>query len=155
MNGLAWNRDANYVCHESGHILKKSGKGYLKEHVDKDGYLRVVTTCKGKTLNLLVHRVIYEAFVGPIPPGWTVDHIDDDKTNNHYKNLQVLTAEDNAIKGNAKHWLVVNPEGQLVEVYNLRQFCRDNGLHQSHLYRVIKGHPKYKAHKGWRKHNGT
>lgn len=143
-----------YTITPDGKILKRRGKGFVKQFPDKDGYMKVALT-QSKTINRLVHRLVYEAFVGPIPPGWTVDHIDDDKTNNHYKNLQALTAVDNAIKGNAKHWVMVDPTGSVVEIYNMTQFCKDNGLHASHMMDVCKGKPKYDAHKGWRKHHGT
>lgn len=147
--------ELEYVITPCGQILKRRGKGLIKQFPDKDGYLKFASTQDSGTVNRFVHRIVYEAFVGPIPPGWTVDHIDEDKTNNHYSNLQLLTAVDNVVKGNARHWLAVSPEGQLVEIYNLRQFCRDHGLHKAHFYDVLNGKPKYKAHKGWRKYHGT
>lgn len=82
----------------------------------------------------------------------TVDHKDSDKRNNHFTNLHLLNSVDNVIKGNAKYLKLLSPDGELVEVYNLRQFCRDNGLHQSHMYSVLAEKPRYKAHKGWRKY---
>lgn len=147
--------ELEYTITPDGQLFKRRGKGFVKQFPDKDGYLKIASSQQGKTINCFVHRLVYEAFVGPIPPGWTVDHIDEYKTNNYYKNLQVLTAEDNAIKSNAHHWLAVNPEGEVVEIYNLKQFCRDNGLHDGHMGDVLKGRPKYNAHKGWRKYHGT
>lgn len=47
-----------------------------------------------------VHRLVYEAFHGPIPFGLTVDHIDSEKLNNRLENLQLLTREENTRKGN-------------------------------------------------------
>lgn len=139
---------------EFGNITKRRGKGHLKQWPDKDGYLKFAFTVKGnKTVNKFVHRLVYETFVGPIPPGLTVDHEDNDRTNNHYKNLQLMEAVDNVIKGNAKHWTAVSPTGEVVEIYNLAKFCRDNGLHGSHMADVLNGKPKYHAHKGWRKYN--
>ncbi|MNQ03993.1 hypothetical protein D3C85_166990 [compost metagenome] len=142
-----------YEIDEHGNVTKRRGKGSLKPFPDKDGYLKLAFTIGDKTVNKVVHRLVYETFVGPIPPGHTIDHIDSNKTNNHYSNLQVLTFEDNAIKGNAKHWTLLSPAGEVVKVYNLRQFCRDMGLHPSHLYEVLHEKPKYKSHKGWRKHH--
>lgn len=63
-----------------------------------------------------------------------------------------MSAVDNAIKGNAKHWKALSPDGEVVEIYNLKKFCRDNGLHKAHLHTVLNGNnPKYLSHKGWRK----
>lgn len=147
--------DLEYEIDEQGRVSKRRGKGYVKCFPDKDGYLKLSSSQSQGTVNCLIHRLVYEAFVGPIPPGWTVDHIDDNKRNNYYKNLQLLSPVDNAIKGNAKHWLAVSPNGEVIEIYNLKQFCKDHGLHDGHMGDVLKGRPKYIAHKGWRKYHGT
>lgn len=144
----------DYVIYEDGSIKKRKGKGIYKAFPDKDGYLKYAFCIDGVTVNRIAHRLCYEAFVGPIPPGLTIDHKDNDKLNNHYSNLQVMRAEDNAIKGNAKHWVAVSPDGDVVEIYNLKKFCRDNNLHKAHLYNVLNGKPHYNAHRGWRKYNG-
>lgn len=142
-----------YEIDEWGNVTKRRGKGFLKPFPDKDGYLKLAFSFRGKTTNKFVHRLVYETFVGHIPPGMTVDHKDSDKTNNHHSNLQLMEAVNNVIKGNARHWKLLSPNGEVVEVYNLRQFCRDKGLHGAHLYNVLNGKPKYNAHKGWRKYH--
>lgn len=45
-----------------------------------------------------VHRVVYEAFIGEIPEGLIIDHIDENKSNNHLTNLQVLSHSENLRK---------------------------------------------------------
>lgn len=134
-----------YEIDEYGNISKRRNhKGFLKTYPDKDGYERVSVTNKhGVTYNEALHRVMWRAWHGPIPEGMTVDHIDDDKTHNHKDNFQLLSAADNVVKGNARNWIVTSPDGKETLVYNLRQFCRDHGLHKSHLYE----HGKYK---GWK-----
>lgn len=137
-----------YRITEEGNIFKRRGSGFLKPFPDKDGYLKVVVISGGKTYNASVHRLVYQAFHGRDHNGLTVDHIDGDKTNNHYSNLQLLTAEDNAVKGNALHWVFLSPSQEVVEIYNLAKFCRDNGLHKGHMA-GLKRRP-HKHHKGWR-----
>lgn len=39
-----------------------------------------------------VHRIVAEAWYGPIPPGHHVHHKDGDKSNNHPDNLQIMSA---------------------------------------------------------------
>ena len=45
---------------------------------DKDGYLLIKTKIGPKR----IHRLIYETFVGPIPDGYEIDHVDTNKDNN-------------------------------------------------------------------------
>ena len=58
------------------------------------------TTLNGykKIQQRAVSRLVYAAFVGPIPPGMDVDHIDSNRENNRVDNLQVLTRSDNLRK---------------------------------------------------------
>lgn len=58
-----------------------------------------------------------------------------------------VTANDNAVKANAKRFSILNPDGVKVDFYNLNQFCRDNKLSPSALSLVING--KRISHKGW------
>ena len=71
----------------------KTHKKKLSTH-PKDGYLRI--TIQGKSY--AVQRVVYAWYFGRIPAGYVVDHIDDNKRNNHVYNLQLLTPEQNLAK---------------------------------------------------------
>jgi hypothetical protein len=53
----------------------------------------------------------------------------------------------NIIKARAKHYELISPEGELVKIYNLADFCAKNNLSQGCLHHVRKG--KRKSHKGW------
>lgn len=50
-----------------------------------------------------LHRIVYVAFIGDIPEGMVVDHIDNDPQNNDLKNLQVLTRSENTSKNSVGH----------------------------------------------------
>lgn len=139
-----------YQTTEDGCLIKRRGIGLIKMHPDKDGYLKY-HLCQGKrTINLFVHRVIWMVFNGDIPDGLTVDHIDGDKTNNNISNLQLLTAEQNAVKGNARRWCIETPEGYEYIIYNLEEYCRKHGLHAGHMREVAKGYKNVRQHKGYR-----
>lgn len=142
-----------YEVHANGDIEKRRGIGFLKAFPDKDGYLKVVICKFKRSHNFFVHRIVYEAFHGPIPDGVTVDHIDGNKLNNHIDNLQLLSVRDNVIKGNAKLYQFISPEGVVFVIYNLREFCRERGLHHAHMYAVHNEHKSYYQHKGWRKYH--
>ena len=55
------------------------------------GYKRV--TVQGKTY--LVHRLVVETFIGIIPPGMEVDHINRDKSLNAVWNLRIVSRKEN------------------------------------------------------------
>jgi hypothetical protein len=73
----------------------------LKPSKKKTGYL-YTNIYWGKKLteraSLRIHRVVYETFIGIIPEGFVVDHINDIKSDNRLENLQLLTPKDNTIK---------------------------------------------------------
>lgn len=56
----------------------------------KDGYRKIWLTKDCKTTGYLIHRLVYEAFVGIIPLDYEIDHIDGNKENNKLNNLQCL-----------------------------------------------------------------
>lgn len=58
-----------------------------------------------------------------------------------------VTQADNTIKATAKDYIFKSPEGEIVAVYNLRKFCRENLLSQSHMQSVSVG--RRRIHKGW------
>ena len=64
--------------------MTKYGNG----HQRTDGYIQITSgPYKGK----LLHRLIYEEVYGPIPKGWSIHHLDMDKTNNNPGNLVALS----------------------------------------------------------------
>jgi hypothetical protein len=45
-------------------------------------------------------------------------------------------------------WSVISPQGQIFNIINLRNFCRENGLDQGNMVKVSQG--ILKQHKGWK-----
>ena len=62
------------------------------------GYLQVKTSMEGELHRKYAHVLVWEAFNGPIPDGYEIDHIDDNKQNNQLSNLQLLTRKQNMAK---------------------------------------------------------
>lgn len=48
---------------------------------------------RGNTKN--IHRLVWEAFHGAIPPGFEVNHRNGDKTDNRLENLELVTRSEN------------------------------------------------------------
>ena len=73
----------------------------LKPSVDKQGYLNICLCKNGVKKWYLVHRLVYEAFVGDIPKGMQVNHINEIKTDNRLENLNLMTPKENTNWGTA------------------------------------------------------
>lgn len=63
------------------------------------GYLKVPLRVNGKTFQRYIHRLLYETFVGDIPEGYEINHIDEDNLNNDLSNLECVTPIQNKHHG--------------------------------------------------------
>ena len=73
-----------------GKPVKVKYKGVeLAKNVVGDGYLRFDLCKNSKYDYRYIHQLVWETFVGEIPEGLEIDHIDTDKTNNRLDNLRV------------------------------------------------------------------
>lgn len=90
----------NYSITDNGQVWSERTHKYLKQHKDKDGYMKVRLCCNdlepGKTHTFSVHRLMMENFY-PVDnmENLQVNHIDGDKTNNSLLNLEWVTCEEN------------------------------------------------------------
>ncbi len=82
-----------YCVSTTGKVYKMyTGYGWKESHqcIKPELYLRVEMWKNGKRKQKYVHRLVAEAFIGPCPPGYSVDHIDNNPTNNCVSNLRYL-----------------------------------------------------------------
>ncbi|MDT0745464.1 NUMOD4 motif-containing HNH endonuclease [Mammaliicoccus sciuri] len=77
-------RKGAIVCYEK--VLKPE---------NNRGYLRVTLSKDNKTKRFLVHRLVYQTFMGEIKEGLHIHHIDENKSNNHISNLIPATPLEN------------------------------------------------------------
>lgn len=85
----------------------KKGKGHSRDGINPYGtelrvmvtmvnrHERVKLTYKGSRRVYSVHRLVWEAFKGPIPEGMIIDHINGNGCCNWITNLQVITYSEN------------------------------------------------------------
>lgn len=59
------------------------------------GYKVITLTKDGKQKIYKAHRLVWEAFNGPIPEGIQVNHINEIKTDNRLENLNLMTPKEN------------------------------------------------------------
>lgn len=91
---------------EDGYCLKPADNGR--------GYLRVAIFMDGKARRVCVHQLVAETFIGPREAGFEINHIDGNKRNNHYSNLEYTTRS-----GNMKHLFAIG----------LRTMAGENNTH--------------------------
>jgi hypothetical protein len=58
-----------------------------------------------------------------------------------------IKARTKFVENNSGTYKLISPRGEEIEVTNLKQFCRDNGLDSANMRKVVIG--KANQHKGW------
>lgn len=93
----------DYVVSERGDVMRVSGgqgaqigKTLTWHTSTSSGYANVRMRKHGKTYSVNVHKLVSRAFLGPMPEGMQVRHLDGQKMNNHLSNLAYGTASENA-----------------------------------------------------------
>lgn len=85
---------SGYMVSNTGRIINPKTDYELKPTLGERGYYKISTgVCRAGH----VHCAVIEAFVGLIPKGMHVNHIDGIKTNNHLSNLEIVTPSQNTI----------------------------------------------------------
>lgn len=86
-----------YEVYEDGRIWSYSRNKFLKPATMPNGYQVVcLTDNEGKSKMYRLHRVVWEAVTGsPIPKELQCNHINEDKTDNRFENINLLTQKEN------------------------------------------------------------
>ena len=104
----------------------------LKPSIEHKGYYRVHLHKNSIGKRYYVHRLVWEAFNGQIPENMQVNHINEIKTDNRLKNLNLMTAKENSNWGSRneriakKHSIILKNRKDLSKV--VLQFTLDNIL---------------------------
>lgn len=86
-----------YYISTWGRVYSEKVNGFLKPFTTGKGYLKVDLHKNGKRTHKKVHRLVAEAFI-PNPLGKPqVNHIDGNKKNNSYTNLEWCTNQENQL----------------------------------------------------------
>lgn len=82
-----------YDVTEDGRVLNRRGQE-LKQGINHRGYPTVSPYVAGKQRMFRVHRLVAIKYIG-YKPKHAVNHKDGNKLNNHYKNLEYVSLQDN------------------------------------------------------------
>lgn len=105
-----------------------------------------------------VHKLVALAFLGPRPTGYDIDHIDGDKTNNHYTNLRYVTTKENINNPNTVQnqiWhrnrkMIIATKSGVDQVFDgYEEMCRQLGLNRSEVWKCLSYKPHYRTHHGY------
>ena len=77
-----------YQISNIGRVFSKRTKTILKAHPDRKGYFRVKFFKHNKGYTFKVHRLVAQAFIPNLYDLPQVNHIDEDKQNNRFDNLE-------------------------------------------------------------------
>lgn len=127
-----------YFINEYGNIYDSQKNKYLKQYDNGFGYKYVMMTINGKYRQQKVHRLVAKAFIkNPLNKPF-VNHLDCNRWNNYYKNLEWCTQKENinyAQKVNSsyndrnKKVGQYDLENNLIKIYNsLSEASRDTGI---------------------------
>ena len=82
-----------FYTHRNGKVYCREGF-IVRPRKNHNKYLRIALSNNGQK-SYFVHRLVYEAFKGPIPEGMQVNHINENKFDNHPENLNLMTPKEN------------------------------------------------------------
>ena len=144
--------------------VRNARTGMVLKPIPNFGYLRIALYKDGKHKIFRVHRLVWEAFNGPIPEGMQIDHIDGTRDNNYLSNLRVCTSKENHAnpitkrkknesvrKTCGKSVVQIDKEtGDVIQRFECaRDACRNiNGTDYRHISACCRG--KLKSHAGYR-----
>lgn len=144
----------NYSVSNLGRVRNDKTDRFLKTRIGPYGYPLVGVSRFGTPQTFIVHRLVAKAFVPGEEPGLQVNHIDGVKTNNHWTNLEWVTALENIRHANRlglNHRPGRRAIGDFVivetgEIYsNQSQCARDLGVSSSYVNDVLGSNGKRTA----------
>jgi hypothetical protein len=77
-----------YEVSDAGNVRNLKTGNLLKQKIDGFGFCTVTLYIKGKRHKKSVHRLVANTFIDNPRNYLRIDHIDNDKLNNHFSNLR-------------------------------------------------------------------
>ena len=155
----------DYVVSSQGRIRSLHTGGILKGHDNSFGYLNVTLYNENLSAQCYIHRLVAKAFVPnkDVNLFTQVNHIDGNKKNNDFSNLEWVTAKENkqhALKnglikkfGLQKSVAQMDLQGNVIAVFNsASEASRAVGISQGNISNVCRGYGNKRKDGSYMKH---
>lgn len=119
------------------------------------GYLSVSLSKNGIVKSFAIHKLVAEGFLGRCPNQYEIDHIDDNKHNNHIDNLQYLSTKEHhqkdflGEKNGFCKFSDIHIQNAIVEYNNTnqtqRQICKKYNISTGHFCGIINNKRRQKV----------
>lgn len=155
--------EERYLVSDSGQVWSLLRHRALRPTIDRYGYEKVVLRKDGKTFYRTVHRLVAQAFI-PNPDNLkTVNHINEDKTDNRAVNLEWLSIADNDNHGTRNERMAdtkcllpveqILSDGTIVRYKGVKDASRKTGINRGCIALCCKNIRKTAGGYKWRYSN--
>jgi hypothetical protein len=140
----------DYSISDHGRIISFKGQfgigKILNLYLTRNGYVYVILYKSGFSKHFTIHRLVGIHFLKNINPDLLIEinHIDENKQNNHISNLEWCTSQYNSEYSTSKTYIIQFPNGDVKRIKNLCKFCQENNLDQSGMWKSFKKGYSYK-----------
>ena len=136
---------SNYAANKDGDVINVKTGIFMKKSKNNSGYLTFGIYNKDlkKTKSNFQHRFVYEVFNGKIPPNLEIDHVNNLKTDNRIKNLQLLTRQQNIEKSKNKPIISTCIQtGEEIRFKSLKTASKELDINISNISHICKNKNK-------------
>ena len=130
----------NYASSKNGEIANVKTKKIIRM-IKCNGYLyfNICDEKLEKPKNYYQHRFVFEVFRGPIPKCFETDHINNFKSDNRIKNLQLLSHKQNVGKRKNKPIISTNIEtGEERRFISIQVASTELKINYSHISKICR-----------------
>lgn len=136
MKDYGYHPTLGIAVRSDGMILIRGGSRGRKPHwtfgwKDRKGYLHV--QINGKMY--LVHRLVAETFIGPIPNGYEIDHLNRLPQDNRCENLRIVTRSQN--NRNRKCCDRIDARGGTHKYEDAKQYRKEQGIRRCKTHKYV------------------